>query len=134
MKHVGIAVVTWKHLMLLVQYGADAKYPSRWVIPGGKIFANEATIEAVKRELWEETGLVVPIKNWEFLCTAKRDGDEHEFHVMHGVYPCDWPYLTRPPAVLLEPSMQGYGWFPYSLPIDKDPANFLRLYGCVGPC
>jgi 8-oxo-dGTP pyrophosphatase MutT (NUDIX family) len=46
--------------LLLTHFDPEVGLPPRWITPGGGIDAGEEPIQAAVRELWEETGLVVP--------------------------------------------------------------------------
>lgn len=56
---VGVVVVDDGH-MLLIKRG---KHPGKglWAVPGGKVRFGEELVEAAKREVLEETGLVVTV-------------------------------------------------------------------------
>ncbi len=54
------AVVIDSGRLLLVQRGKDP-YQGCWAVPGGKVRWGESLIAAVKREIEEETGLVVKV-------------------------------------------------------------------------
>ncbi|PMB72817.1 hypothetical protein BM221_000234 [Beauveria bassiana] len=56
--HPPIARVMAAAMTLLLCRAATDSYPLKWEIPGGSVDADDATIlDAVARELWEETGL-----------------------------------------------------------------------------
>ena len=58
------AVVLRGDMILLVKRGKEP-YKGQWSIPGGKQKISETVFEAVKRELYEETG--IKVKKLEFL-------------------------------------------------------------------
>jgi 8-oxo-dGTP pyrophosphatase MutT (NUDIX family) len=45
--------------MLKTHFDPEVGLPPRWLVPGGGIDAGEDTLTAAKRELYEETGLIV---------------------------------------------------------------------------
>lgn len=53
---VGIAAVDDQGRLVLVQRGHPPEL-GRWAVPGGRVEPGESLWEAVRRELWEETGL-----------------------------------------------------------------------------
>ena len=71
-KIVVAAVVLYKNKVLLLQRSAKEKiYPGLWELPSGKRENLESSIEAVKREVREETGLNIeiirPLNIFEYL-------------------------------------------------------------------
>jgi len=68
--NVAIALVEWRGLYAVLE--RDKKSGRRWTFPGGKIEKNESLIEAIVREVKEETGLfVLPYKKLGIHITHK---------------------------------------------------------------
>ncbi|MDR1694069.1 MAG: NUDIX domain-containing protein [Lactobacillaceae bacterium] len=70
------AIIEKKGKILVLKRSAEEEvYTSLWDIPGGKMEFGEQPVEALKREIMEETGLEVDIKKpftvWSFM--AKPD-------------------------------------------------------------
>jgi len=68
----GKAVIRKEGKIILIQRSAESGFePGLWELPGGKIEFGEDLIEALKREVEEETGLQIdvgrPFKTWHFL-------------------------------------------------------------------
>jgi len=40
-------------------------FPSAWVLPGGTVNSKESLLEAVQREVWEETGIHSEVDSWK---------------------------------------------------------------------
>ncbi|NMP23346.1 NUDIX hydrolase [Sulfobacillus harzensis] len=53
---VGVAVIEAGRVLLLKRRSDDFM-PDVWEVPGGHVDAGETVADAVRRELWEETGL-----------------------------------------------------------------------------
>lgn len=82
------AVIVKDGRVLLVQRGTE---PARgcWSIPGGLIEVGESLIEAVVREVREETGLEIdPVELVELLDRIHRDGDRVRYHYVIADYLC----------------------------------------------
>ncbi|KAJ2841625.1 hypothetical protein J3B02_005831 [Coemansia erecta] len=67
--------------VLIVQRSAEERsYPNEWEIPGGHVDSGETIIEAVQREVFEETALVVTevVSEFEGFCywSTKYEEDE----------------------------------------------------------
>ena len=68
----GKAVIRKEGKIILVQRSSKSGFdPGLWELPGGKIEFGEDLIEALKREVKEEIGLLIevsrPFKTWHFL-------------------------------------------------------------------
>lgn len=53
-----------KRLLIVKKSSREQIDPGMWVVPGGKVKANENIIDALKREVKEETGLSVISYRW----------------------------------------------------------------------
>jgi 8-oxo-dGTP diphosphatase len=51
-------------LLLLRDDKPGVEFANHWTLPGGLVEANETPIQAAYRELYEETGLVLPLSQW----------------------------------------------------------------------
>ncbi len=61
--HVTVAcIVHAKNRFLVVEETVNGK--ATWNQPAGHLEANETLIQAVQRELWEETGLTLPVQHF----------------------------------------------------------------------
>jgi 8-oxo-dGTP diphosphatase len=81
-------VVVHEGRVLLVERGTEP-LKGKWTIPGGLIDVGETLIEAVTREVREETGLVVePVELVELLDRIHRDGERVRYHYVIADYLC----------------------------------------------
>lgn len=58
------------NLLLLRRSPTDKRHPGEWDIPGGAVEENESYIQAVIREIKEETGISLPARGVEMMYTA----------------------------------------------------------------
>lgn len=58
---VGVGAVVIKDAKALVVKRANEPYKGQWSIPGGRVELGESLVDAVRRELREETGLDVEV-------------------------------------------------------------------------
>lgn len=89
---VGVGVVVWKdNAVLLIQRGKPPR-AGTWSLPGGRQELGETTREAGVREVREETGLEVDIKDLiDVVDTIHRD-DEGHVHMQYTLvdYWAEW--------------------------------------------
>lgn len=114
-----VAVVHEDRLLLVEHTKSDRKY---WLLPGGGLEWGETLHEAVRREVEEETGLLVSVGDLLFLSeTLSPEGDKHLVHlVFQGSFeggelrvPSEeritdvrWIELSEVPGLTLHPPMQ----------------------------
>ena len=63
MIRVTAAILVNDGMLLIAKRGATARLPNLWDLPGGKIEPGETAEECLKRELLEEFGIVVTVKD-----------------------------------------------------------------------
>ena len=71
-------------ILLLLRQDHKSK-GNTWGAPGGKIERGESPVAAAKREIWEETGIVVPLESLSyFKKTYVRYADvDFVYHIFH---------------------------------------------------
>jgi 8-oxo-dGTP diphosphatase len=75
--------------VLLVKRGKEP-LRGRWLIPGGTVELGESLTEAVVREVWEETGLVVQAGPVVLVFDRiERDGEAVRYHYVIVDYLCE---------------------------------------------
>ena len=94
--YVGV-VVKCKDKVLLCKRNAQGSFPGMWSIPAGKVEDNEETMDAAKREFFEETAIDIDNKELTFVGLIPRhtrDGKKikgmmyvYQFDVDDEVYP-----------------------------------------------
>lgn len=85
------AVVTSERGALLCQLSSRTNSEGRWALPGGGVDPGESPLDAVHREVWEETGQVVtdvaPLEvltaHWVGRAPSGRLEDFHAVRVVH---------------------------------------------------
>ena len=86
---VGGAVVRGGRV-LLIRRGKEPLY-GRWVVPGGTVELGETLVQALVRELEEETGLrVEPLEVLTVFDRIERDGETVVCHFVIVDYLCRW--------------------------------------------
>lgn len=84
------AVVVHDGQVLLIRRGKEP-LRGRWLVPGGTVEWGETLEEALTREVFEETGLVVrPREVVAVLDRIHREGGEILYHFVIVDYLCDW--------------------------------------------
>jgi ADP-ribose pyrophosphatase YjhB (NUDIX family) len=82
---VGAFVFDPEGRVLLVERGSPPG-EGLWSVPGGKLEPGETLVQAVAREVREETGLVVEVGT--LACVVERMGDDYHYVILD--------YLARP--------------------------------------
>jgi 8-oxo-dGTP diphosphatase len=67
------AVIERDGKVLIAKRGATDRLAHKWEFPGGKIEPGETPEECLRRELYEEFGVNVQVR--EFICSNKHDYD-----------------------------------------------------------
>ncbi len=71
----GLVVCVWVHdgrgNLLLTRRAPEKSFPGTWENSGGAALAGETSLEAIVRELFEETGIRAEPEEFEFLATAQ---------------------------------------------------------------
>jgi ADP-ribose pyrophosphatase YjhB (NUDIX family) len=82
------AVIVHEERVLLVQRGTEPM-KGRWSIPGGLVELGETLADGVRREVLEETGLVVePVALVELLDRIHREDTRIRYHYVIADYLC----------------------------------------------
>jgi nucleoside triphosphatase len=83
------------------------KWSEKWGMAGGKIQNGETALEAVRREIAEETGL--SLKTVEFVCCTESINDPDYFPPRHFII-SNYLAIANSPHVLLSPEAQHFAW------------------------
>lgn len=77
----GLVVCVWVHdgkgKLLMTRRAPQKSFAHTWENPGGAAKAGETSLQAIKRELFEETGIRAEESDFEFLSTSR---DNHFFY------------------------------------------------------
>ena len=77
----GLVVCVWVHdgkgNLLLTRRAPQKSFPGTWENPGGAAQAGETSLQAIRRELFEETGIRVEESEFELLSSSR---DCHYFY------------------------------------------------------
>lgn len=104
--------ILYDDTFLLLQYSSHSVNHGTWVAPGGKVEKGESIEEAVRREVFEETGITVHPKHFKNYY-VQRDGLSYTMHM----FSCR---LDKRPQVTLSSEHDAHKWHSLSLPLECD--------------
>jgi 8-oxo-dGTP diphosphatase len=87
------AILRWRDRILLIRHQKGSR--EVWLLPGGGVQTGESLIRALRRELWEETGLFpasaeVPLEGPVAIVESISPGvDPYRKHVVHVMFAAD---------------------------------------------
>jgi 8-oxo-dGTP pyrophosphatase MutT (NUDIX family) len=98
-------------ILLLLRPPSGANGSTLWDIPGGRKRREEDIAEALKRELYEETGLQIDDREVQFvgvnLSSSRISAGEIDAGLVLFVYKCKWDEI---PKVRLSPEHCDFWW------------------------
>lgn len=96
---VGIAKDKRERLLLIRRYEpGSSELHNRWELPGGKVEFGEDPVDAVQREIVEETGVKVSVRRMlPHVLSFIRRSQQGRIHVLILCYLCDVLRLPRTP-------------------------------------
>lgn len=87
------AILRWRGRILLLRHDKEGR--ENWLLPGGGVRVGENLVRALKRELWEETGLFpasaeVPLEGPVAIVESiSPDLNAYRKHVVHVIFSAD---------------------------------------------
>ena len=105
------------------------KWKGKYVIPGGHIELGETMVEALRREVKEETNL--DIRDIEFVCFQEFIHDDRFWQQRHFIF-FDYACRTDSTEVILNAEAQSYTWVDFGraleLPVEHYTAIAIAEY------
>lgn len=100
---VGSLIINDENELLLIK--AKGKFEDQWIVPGGKITFGETLIDALKREIKEETN--IKVYDIKFLGVQEYipSSDKHYVFIQ---FIC---YANKDQKIILNREASQYGWF-----------------------
>ncbi|MEM9399065.1 MAG: NUDIX domain-containing protein [Verrucomicrobiota bacterium] len=111
---VGALIVGSQNKLLMIQ---THKWSHRWGIPGGKIKTNETAIDALHREIQEETGL--DIQNVKFVMVQDCIGSTEFYRPAHFLL-LNYIAYTHQSDVVLNEEAEEYRWVTFEEAMQLD--------------
>lgn len=82
----GLVVCVWvydgKGKLLLTRRAPEKTYAGTWENSGGAALAGETSLQAISRELYEETGIRVEPEQFELLSTSRDRNAHYDFYCL----------------------------------------------------
>ena len=94
---------------LVLQYASEKSALNQWGLPAGKLEPQELPLEAAKRELFEETGIILSLEDLHYVNTLflRRPTMDFTYHTFKAILP-------EKPSVSLSNEHIAYQWVPQS--------------------
>lgn len=94
----GLVVCVWvydgKGKVLLTRRAPQKSFAGTWENSGGAVRAGEQSLQAIVRELFEETGICAEQEEFELLCTGRDRVCHYDFYCLHRSE--DTPVILQP--------------------------------------
>lgn len=94
----GLVVCVWvydgKGKLLLTRRAPEKSFAGTWENSGGAALAGETSLQAITRELREETGITAAPEEFELLSSARDRIAHYDFYCLHRS--CDTPVTLQP--------------------------------------
>jgi nucleoside triphosphatase len=123
---VGALIVNQRGEILLIR---SHKWHDQYVIPGGHVELGEQLVDALTREVKEETGL--EIYDARFLCLQEFIHDDAYWKRRHFIF-LDYVCRTDGDAVTLNHEAEAYAWAlpeaALEMPVEPYTVNAIRAY------
>ena len=74
---VGVGAVVFKNDCVLLVKRKNPPHQDQWAIPGGKVHYGEALKQALKREILEETGITIEVREPVYTFEVITQGEEN---------------------------------------------------------
>ena len=89
----GLVVCVWVYdgrgNLLLTRRAPEKSFPGTWENSGGAAQAGEDSLTAIRRELWEETGILAERSDFEYLSYSKDNSNFYDHYCLLRDVPLD---------------------------------------------
>lgn len=89
----GLSVCVWvydgKGNVLLTRRAPEKSFAGTWENSGGAAQAGETSLQAIRRELFEETGIRAEENEFEYLCSGRDDCWHYDFYCIKRSLPIE---------------------------------------------
>jgi 8-oxo-dGTP pyrophosphatase MutT (NUDIX family) len=89
----GLVVCVWVYdgqgKLLLTRRAPEKSFAGTWENSGGAARAGESSLQAITRELFEETGIRAEPEEFELMCTGMDRNVHYDFYCLHKAVPLE---------------------------------------------